>query len=94
MGIPFHFDGNWIDACSFVSGLIYIPIQRYRRQTKTKLFCKATGSDFANGAALFPLFVLTMSAFSTELLKGLLEASKLSLCVAGVFALLSIIEEP
>lgn len=49
--------------------------------------------DFANGAALFPLLLLTFCPFSSSLLKGLVEASKMSLAVAGFFALLAILED-
>lgn len=62
----------------------------YRR---TKFFSKATGMDFANGAALFPLLILTFCVLSSELVKGLVEASKMSLSVAGFFALLAILDD-
>lgn len=63
------------------------------RRGPCKLFSKQTGLDFANGAALFPLFVMSLSVISSALLKGLVESSKMSLAVAGLFALLAILED-
>lgn len=89
-----HIDGNWVDLGSIITGLLYIGIQRYRRAKFCNLISKKTGIDFANGAALFPLFILTLSVLSSDLVKSLVEASKMSLSVAGFFALLAILEEP
>ena len=61
---------------------------------KTKLISKMTGMDFANGVALFPLLILTFCVLSSQLIKSLVDASKMSLSVAGFFALLAILEEP
>jgi hypothetical protein len=42
---------------------------------------------------LFPLLLLVLSPLSSGVLKGLLEASKATLAIAGVAALLAILEE-
>jgi hypothetical protein len=49
--------------------------------------------DFANGKALFPLGVLVLAAFSTSLVTQLLSASRITLSVAGIFALLALWEQ-
>lgn len=48
---------------------------------------------FANGTALFPLIIMCSSVVSSGLVRGLVESSKMTLCVAGAFALLAILED-
>jgi hypothetical protein len=60
--------------------------------TPGKFLSKQTGTDFANGAALFPLFLMVCSVASSALIKSLVDASKMSLAVAGCFALFAILE--
>lgn len=86
-------DGNWIDICSLLSGFVYVAYRRKFCVATGKLVSKETGFHFANGVALFPLLVLTFSTLSSHLVQSLLEASKISLSVAGAFALLAILEE-
>lgn len=86
-------DGNWIDICSIFSGLLYVGYRRKYCGITTKLLSRPTGMDFANGVALFPLFLLTFSVLSSHIVKNLVEASKISLSVAGAFALLAILED-
>lgn len=88
-----HIDGNWIDVCSVATGILYIAAQKYRRTSPCKIISKQTGFDFANGAALFPLLILAFSVLSSDLVKSLVEASKMSLSIAGCFALLAILED-
>lgn len=95
MNLPeIHLDGNWVDFGSIITGLLYIAVQKYRRAKPCNVISKVTGLDFANGAALFPLLILTFSVLSSDLVRSLVEASKMSLSVAGFFALLAILEEP
>ncbi|MFZ6773068.1 hypothetical protein ACO0LB_10180 [Undibacterium sp. SXout7W] len=90
-----HIDGNWIDVSSAITGILYIVAQRVRRddENKCRVLSKQTGLDFANGVALFPLLILACSALSSDLVKSLVEASKMSLSVAGMFSLLAILED-
>jgi hypothetical protein len=87
------FDGNWVDICSLATGVLYIVVARCRRKHKLPLLHRKTGIDFANGAALFPLLLMTTSVVSSGLVKGLVDASKMSLSVAGFFAILAILED-
>lgn len=87
------FDGNWVDVGSIITGMLYVPVMCYRRATPIKFLSRDTGFDFANGMALFPLLIMAFSPLSSGLIKGLVEASKPSLSIAGVFALLAILEE-
>lgn len=76
-----------------IAGVVYVPIQMYRRPVRVNFISKTTAFDFANGMTLFPLLLMAVCPISSELVKGLLEASKPTLAVAGVFALLAILEE-
>lgn len=94
MALPeFPIDGNWVDIGSLGTGLIYTIYSIIKNRDHTKLFSKQTGFSFANGIALFPLLIMTFSVMSSALIKGLVEASKISLSAAGFFALLAILEE-
>lgn len=76
-----------------IAGVLYVPIQIFRRTTPVNFISKTTAYDFANGMTLFPLLVMAVCPISSELVKGLLDASKSTLTIAGVFALLAILEE-
>jgi hypothetical protein len=76
-----------------MSGFIYVGYRRKYCGIATKFLSRPTGFDFANGVALFPLLILTLSVFSSHLVDSLVQASKISLSVAGAFALLAILEE-
>lgn len=85
-------DGNWVDACSLLVAVIYA-VYKSMRFKKCKLISKQTGFNVANGAALFPLLMLGLSIFSARLMQELLSANKLILSVAGLVALLSLLED-
>lgn len=74
-------------------GFVYTVVQRCRGKAKGRLVSKQTGLDFANGTALFPLMIMACCALSSELIKSLVEASKISLSIAGLFALIAILED-
>jgi hypothetical protein len=94
MHLPdFPIDGSWVDLGCMISGVGYVIFCRFSHQRGSKLVCKRTGLEFANGASIFPLLVLALSSISSAMLKGLLESSRFTLTVAGLFALLAILEE-
>lgn len=94
MALPeFAFDGNWVDIGSLVTGVLYMGYKYVRDPALTKFFCQKSGSNFANGIALFPLALMILSVLSSAMAKGLLESSKISLAVAGGFALCAILDD-
>jgi hypothetical protein len=94
MQVPdFQFDGNWVDIGSLVTGAAFAVYRRIRNRPPSRIVSKQTGINFANGAAMFPLMIMAVSVTSSAFIKGLVEASKMSLSVAGLFALLAILEE-
>lgn len=86
-----YIDGNWVDICSLLAALLYAFLKSLKR--KTKKISKITAMDIANGASLFPLLLLGGSIVSSKLLTELLQANKLILSVAGLCALLSMLED-
>jgi hypothetical protein len=88
-----YVDGGWMDCLSLFSALVYAEGRRRKRTPPRKLICRETGVDIANGVGIFPLFVLSFSSVSSFMLKNLQESNKLILSVAGIVALLAILED-
>ena len=84
-------DGNWVDIGSFLVAIVYAGIKSHR--CETPLISKKTALNLANGTSLFPLFLLGLSLFSSKLLTALVSANKLILSVAGLCALLAMLED-
>jgi hypothetical protein len=94
MVIPdFPFDGNWVDCGSFASGLVHMVWRGWKARGRRNFISRRTAFDFANGIALFPQTLMLLCVLSTTIVNGLVAASKLSLCVAGSFALIALLEE-
>lgn len=85
-------DGNWIDIFSFGLALLYAFAKALKRRP-VRFVSKAMVSDLANGTSLFPLFLLGMTIVSSRLLRELLRANKLILSVAGICALIALLED-
>lgn len=85
-------DGNWVDLASVFCALLFALV-KYQQRGRQKWVSKRTAYDFATGTSLFPMLMLTVSVFSSTLLAELLQANKLTLSVAGLIALLSILED-
>jgi EamA domain-containing membrane protein RarD len=84
------FDGNWVDLGTL---LVAVSYACYIRPKHQPLISKKTGLRVAHGVALFPLFLLACSSISSSALNALLHSHKIILSVAGVVALLAILEE-
>ena len=85
-------DGGWFDMASFAVALLYA-LYRKLRLNRHVWICRETGIDVANGVGLFPLLMLATASFSTPALHSLLISNKVILSVAGVVALMAILEE-
>lgn len=85
-------DGSWVDIGSIITGILYIIWLRFRRSRRVPFLSKNTAFDFANGISVFPLILLTLSPIASVLMEGLIDASKISLGVAGIFSLFAILE--
>ena len=95
MDLPaFSIDGDWVDMCSFLAGVIHIVYRRYDNANNGNLISTMTAIQYATGVAIFPQLLLTFCVFSSQLERSLLAASKISLSVAGAFALVALLEKP
>jgi hypothetical protein len=68
-------------------GLLYAGIRTRRSNPRRKLISRETGVE------LFPLLMLAIASVSTSALSELLHSNRLILSVAGVVALLAILED-
>ena len=84
-------DGNWVDIGSLVVALLYAALRAYRKGTKK--ISRRTAMDVANGTSIFPLLMLGVSGISSKVLSELMTSNKLILSVAGVCALLALLED-
>jgi hypothetical protein len=75
---------------SLLCAIAYAEVKRRKRVAHQRSSARKPGST-SNGVGIFPFFVLT--TFSSVMLTKLLEANKLILSVAGVVALLAILDE-
>ncbi|MGJ0507485.1 MAG: hypothetical protein ACR652_10170 [Methylocystis sp.] len=88
-----YLDGNWFDVLSLIGGIGYA-VYRWRKCCPSRPFVtKETGIDVANGVGLFPLLMLSFSIISSRVLTEVLQSNRLILSVAGVVALLAILED-
>ena len=90
--MPNWLDGNWVDILTLAVALVYAVAKCYRAEGQ-RLVSKETGLQVAHGVALFPLLLLALSSLSSAALNALLHSHKIILSVAGVVALLAILED-
>lgn len=94
LGLPAGwYDGNWIDIGSIVAGIGYALIQRLRGILVCPILSAKVGMCVATGASLFPLTLLGVSVISSSLVVELRSASRLTLSIAGIVAVLAILEQ-
>ena len=82
---------NWVDIFSLSLAILYgIGRSIIARQ---RLISRTTGLSIANGIGLFPLLLLVVSTFWNDALTAMLQSNKVILSIAGIVALLSIMED-
>ena len=86
------YDGNWVDACSVGTAMIYAVVHKQRKQIASWTD-RRIALHLANGIGLFPVLILAPGVFSKGLLGELLEASRVTLFIAGCFALVSMLDD-
>ncbi len=60
---------------------------------KQKLVSRATGRGIAGGIALFPLALVVASTYWNEALFAVLQSNRVILSLAGIIALITILED-
>jgi hypothetical protein len=99
-----EFDGGWVDIGTIGLALALAAAKTCKRRVSslsagdvTSLYrtivCPDITKEFGTGASIFPLLLLFASPFSSQILAGLLEASKVTLCGAGGVALFSVLAD-
>ncbi len=88
----FEIDGSWVDLVSVGIALLF-SLAKYFLLERKKFISRVTAYDFATGTSLFPMLMLGLSVFSSDILEALLEANTVTLSVAGLFALFSMLED-
>jgi hypothetical protein len=89
------FDGNRVDVATLILALLYAAIM-HRRVGKAlgrKPISMQTGLCVVHGIALFPLLLLSLSVFSSQALEELVHSDKIIISVAGIVALLAVLED-
>jgi hypothetical protein len=87
-----YIDASWVDIGSLAVAIIYA-LMRYRKSTTQALISNDTGRDVLHGLALFPLILIFVGGLSKPVLTAVLDSNRLVLSVAGLVALLAILEE-
>jgi len=90
-----YVDGNWVDILSFLTAISYTGIKWAKRPKSTRgaFLCRDMGVEFVNAGSLFPLFLLTCSILSSKFTEALLSGNKITLSIAGGFALFALLED-
>lgn len=87
MWLDIKFDANWVDCGAAISGISYVAWQTWRTRRQGVRRPIAISHDFAFGVAFFPQWLLLICVMSSTIVDGLANASRISLCVAGSYAL-------
>lgn len=93
-----EFDGGWVDTGTVGIATSWCVAKCRKRRLLARamqngvsmyriIFSPESRNDFLAGAVIFPFVLLFASPFSKQILAGLLEANKLTLCMAGAVGL-------
>jgi len=87
-----YIDGNWIDIGAVLVGLVLAWYRWARQNPRPKFVSVKVGLDIVNLLAVFPLFILAFAFLSRPLVLQLMEASRITLSIAGCVALFAVLE--
>ncbi|MBI1331157.1 MAG: hypothetical protein GC166_14770 [Alphaproteobacteria bacterium] len=82
------------NTMSLVGGLLFSLLCYLRQRPPHELLSRATGFNFANGTAIYPLFLIAMASFSDDVLKNIFktEGERHVLAIAGALAIFAILD--
>lgn len=86
-------DGNWVDIGSMLLAALYTALLWWRNRGSASFIQRETARNFVNGLALLPLLMLPASVLSSKMLTALVQSSRITLAVAGVVALIAVLED-
>lgn len=81
----------WVDLVTVLCAGVFAYF-KHKHAIEGRLISKQTAYNFSTGTSLFPMVMLCLS-LSDFMLQSLLKANKLTLTIAGIVALLSILED-
>ena len=81
----------WVDALSVLLSIIYYIVLYRRRSVPLPVIAIHTGGILTEGLAIAPLLLLLPAAFVPSILLAVMESSRLTLVVAGVYGALAIV---
>lgn len=90
-----YVDGSLLDILSLVVAFAYVMRQRCKlpAEQRCNFWSRQTGRAMANALTLFPLGLLALSIVSSKLTEWLLSGSKITLTIAGGYALFAMLED-
>lgn len=90
-----YLDGSWVDIGSMLLAVAIVCVQRHRtpKCSRCAFFTRSTARELASALTVFPLFLLTISSVFTKITPHLLNGSRITLTVAGGYALFSMLED-
>lgn len=85
----FVLDGSWVDMWTLGVAAVYTGLRRF--------VCRSFGGeaimyDISHGVTIFPMLLLSATAFSTTAIHTLMTGNKLVISLAGLFALLALLK--
>ncbi len=84
-----HFHKDWFDPATFIFALLFLAYKAVRTKGTT---LSEAGRTVMDGSAIIPLLMLTLSAVSRHALEALLNGSRVTLSIAGFFALTAVLQ--
>jgi hypothetical protein len=91
-----HFSPQLIDAITLSTGFLAVVAKfgwRYFTRQKPFITARTAVIDFLNGSVIFPFVLLLTAVFSTEIKELLLQASPVTLSLAGGIGLMFVLGE-
>lgn len=85
-----HYHKDWVDVGTFIVAGLWGTFRWLRSSRKARL--QRIGRWCMDGTTIFPLLVLSGSVLSRQALVALENASRVTLAIAGLFALLSVLQ--
>lgn len=90
-------DGNLVDIATVCVGAVSAfvhPVKRWLVVGKPPYFTTVNAvMDMLNGAMVVPFLLMVGSVFSSELLKALLDATKITVALGGCIGLMFVLGE-
>lgn len=78
----FVIDGSWVDMWTLVVAVMYTVLRRWICRSCSG---EAIMYDISHGVTIFPMMLLSATAFSSTAIQTLMQGNKLIISLAGFF---------